>query len=223
GVSYLRLIRRFEDRDHEEVREVVINSFNETCAALFRYALWQPGIQLALLTVFCFLFLSSASFLLSSVGLALMILAVNRAAYQLITKNWIEVALKGDFLNIKKTYMETSGSCFWVAECNGKVVGTIAATPSKEKKGALELKRFAVRMGYRGRGVGKALCRALCDFAQANGNQRIMLCTSVIHYEGLKFYERFGFKKTREYCWPSLLGKALNLLMICYRYDLSLS
>ncbi|KAG2466105.1 CMLO acetyltransferase, partial [Polypterus senegalus] len=215
-------IRRFEDRDHEEVREVVINSFNEMSAPLFRYALWQPGIQLAILTVFCFLFLSSESFLLSSAGLALMVLAVNRAAYHLTTKNWTEVVLK-DFLNIKKTYMETSGSCFWVADCNGKVVGTIGAKPSKEKKGALEMKRFAVRMGYRGQGVGKALFRALCDFAQANGNQSIVLCTSVIHYEGLKFYERSGFKKTREYYWPSLLGKALNLLMICYRYDLSLS
>uniref|UniRef100_A0A8C4RZI5 N-acetyltransferase 8 n=1 Tax=Erpetoichthys calabaricus TaxID=27687 RepID=A0A8C4RZI5_ERPCA len=176
-------IRRFEDRDYEEAREVLISGLNEHSSTLFRCALQQPGIQLALLSVFCFFFLNSASFLLSSVFISIC---------------WTEVALKHDLLDIKKSYMETSDSCFWVAECNGKVVGTIAALPFKELVGALELKRLSVRRGYRGRGIGKALCRAVIDFAQANGFQSIVLCTSVIQLEGKKLYERLGFKKMKD-------------------------
>ncbi|KAG2466195.1 probable N-acetyltransferase camello [Polypterus senegalus] len=215
-------IRRFEDRDYEEAREVLISGMNEQSSTLFRCALQQPGIQLALLSVFCFFFLNSASFLLSSVVLALTVLAVNRTAYQFISISWTEVALKDDLLDINKSYMENSDSCFWVAECNGKVVGTIATLPFKELVGALELKRLSVRRGYRGRGIGKALCRAVIDFAKANGFQSIVLCTSVIQLEGKKLYERLGFKKMKEYFWPSLIGKALGLVLLHYKYDISL-
>uniref|UniRef100_A0A8C4RZ19 N-acetyltransferase domain-containing protein n=1 Tax=Erpetoichthys calabaricus TaxID=27687 RepID=A0A8C4RZ19_ERPCA len=171
-------IRRFEDRDYEEAREVLISGLNEHSSTLFRCALQQPGIQLALLSVF--------------LVLALAVLAVNRTAYQFVSICWTEVALKDDLLDIKKSYMETSDSFFWVADCNGKVVGTIAALPFKEMVGALELKCLSNKVKSDGQGGLKVRCRAVIDFAQANGFQSTVLCTSVIQHEGKKLYERLG-------------------------------
>uniref|UniRef100_A0A8C4X6V5 N-acetyltransferase domain-containing protein n=1 Tax=Erpetoichthys calabaricus TaxID=27687 RepID=A0A8C4X6V5_ERPCA len=188
-------IRRFEDRDYEEAREVLISGLNEHSSTLFRCALQQPGIQLALLSVF--------------LVLALAVLAVNRTAYQFVSICWTEVALKDDLLDIKKSYMETSDSFFWVADCNGKVVGTIAALPFKEMVGALELKCIQGNNN-------NIYLYTVIDFAQANGFQSTVLCTSVIQHEGKKLYERLGFRKIKEYFWPSLLGKALGLVKFCY-------
>ncbi len=80
---------------------------------------------------------------------------------------------------------------FWVAELEGKIVGTVAIRP---KQGATcELKRLYVSKGARGRGVGRALYAHAEAFANSAGYDRIWLDSSRKFVEARRLYEKSGF------------------------------
>lgn len=78
------------------------------------------------------------------------------------------------------------GARHWLAETgSGEAVGTVRVLPSGQ------IGRMAIRKGYRGQGVGRALLEQVLDTLAADGNQVPFLNaqTAVIG-----FYQRFGFE-----------------------------
>ncbi|XP_006005639.1 probable N-acetyltransferase camello [Latimeria chalumnae] len=212
-------IREYKDTDYEIVREIFAAGMIEHVPAAFMYMHKQRWYQLTLVCLFCVLLLSSKSFLLPVFTVALL-LAIR---WLLVVHEWssyIKQSLKDDLLDIRKTYVESKGSCFWVADHDGGGVGMVGAKPSKDTENEVELKRLSVRKAFWGHGIATALTRAVIDFATVNGYKSIVLEVSCMQYGALKLYERVGFKKFREVLELSLHGKLNNFYVYLYRYEL---
>uniref|UniRef100_A0A8C3RXR6 N-acetyltransferase domain-containing protein n=1 Tax=Chelydra serpentina TaxID=8475 RepID=A0A8C3RXR6_CHESE len=173
-------VREYRDEDYEAVRELFATGMSEYVPALCVHVLKQPW-----------------SLLLPILAVTLL-LATGRQLLGYFWTMYIEHCLKGDLLDIRTTYMGSKGSCFWVAEADECVVGTVATRPSDEEEGELMLKRMSVRKDYRGLGVAKALCQAVIGFAQRQGCRAVVLNTLMVQDEARLMYERVGFQKYRD-------------------------
>ncbi|MEQ2172932.1 hypothetical protein GOODEAATRI_026425 [Goodea atripinnis] len=133
---------------------------------------------------------------------------------------YIETSLSKDLNNISETYLQQKDSCYWVAESDGRVVGTVACLPAESAPEFMELKRMSVRRSHRGMGIAKALCRIVADFTRERGFPAVILHTTVVQTDAQKLYEHMGYTKTREFVVPELAAKILNFKMFEYRLDL---
>lgn len=212
-------IRRYEDDDEEEVKEVFTLGMSEHVPSSCMHVLKQPPTQMLLACVFCALLASSKSILLPILAVTLL-LAAGRQGISYMFSSYIQVSLRKDLNNIRKTYMEAPNSCFWVAVSQDRVVGTVACLPAEHNKGCLELKRMSVKHSHRGRGIAKALCRTVADFAMLRGFSAVELYTSVVQTDAQKLYENVGYKKVREFVIPELAAKITNFTLFEYRLDL---
>ncbi|KAJ8407642.1 hypothetical protein AAFF_G00274990 [Aldrovandia affinis] len=210
-------IRKYRDEDYETVRELYSTGFVEHLHAVCLQALRQPWAQLSLVGVFCVLLASSRSLLGSFLGLALLLL-VAREGVRFLFEQGIQLGLSEDLQDIRKSYMQGEESCFWVAEIQECIVGTVAILPAREETGAWELKRISVRRAYRGLGMAKALCRTALDFVAARGVENVVLFTSMVQTDAHQLYRSLGFHKEEEFIWPSLPAKLINFMVFKYRY-----
>ncbi|XP_053088413.1 probable N-acetyltransferase camello [Pangasianodon hypophthalmus] len=212
-------IRRYEDDDEEDVKEIFTLGMSEHVPSSCMHVLKQPPTQMLLACVFCALLASSKSILLPILAVTLL-LAAGRQGISYMFSSYIQVSLRKDLNNIRETYLEAANSCFWVAECQGRVVGTVACLPAEHNEGCLELKRMSVKHSHRGRGIAKALCRTVADFAQLRGFPAVVLYTSVVQTDAHKLYENAGYKKVREFVVPEFIAKITNFTLFEYRLDL---
>ncbi|TSK42169.1 Zinc transporter ZIP8 [Bagarius yarrelli] len=212
-------IRRFEDTDHEDVKDIFTLGMSEHVPSSCMHVLKQPLTQMLLTCVFCALMASSKSILLPILAVTLL-LAAGRQGIIYMFSRYIQVSLQKDLNSIRETYLKAPNSCFWVAECQGQVVGTVACLPAEKNKGCLELKRLSVKHSHRRKGIAKALCRTLADFAQQRGFPAVVLYTSVVQTEAHKLYENMGFKKVREFVVPEFIAKITNFTLFEYKLDL---
>jgi GNAT superfamily N-acetyltransferase len=83
----------------------------------------------------------------------------------------------------------------FVAEVDGKVVGTVGAGPG-EFDGAAALTALWVDPGFRGRGVGSALVDAVVDWAKGEGFNQLLLWVTEVNENAERLYERQGFART---------------------------
>jgi GNAT superfamily N-acetyltransferase len=83
----------------------------------------------------------------------------------------------------------------FVAEVDGKVVGTVGAGPG-EFDGAAALTALWVDPGFRGRGVGSALVDAVVDWAKGKGFNQVLLWVTEVNENAQRLYERHGFART---------------------------
>ena len=79
---------------------------------------------------------------------------------------------------------------FLVVRDAGSIVGVARAAV---EHGACLLDRMVVLPEYRGKGVGKALTRAVIDFARQNDAVKVWLDTSPKLAEAVALYESMGF------------------------------
>ncbi|XP_072533844.1 probable N-acetyltransferase camello [Salminus brasiliensis] len=212
-------IRSYEDGDDEGVKEVFTLGMHGLLRASCLHVLKQPHIQMLLVCVFCTLLASSRSLLLPILAVTLLLAAGRQGVYRIIV-TLIESSMSGDLKDIRQTYLEQPNSCFWVAESQGRVVGTVACRPALKNKGYVELKRMSVRHSHRGQGIAKALCRAVEDFAREQGLPAVVLYTSVVQIDAQKLYERMGYKKVREFASDELCSWITKVIVIEYRLDL---
>lgn len=212
-------IRRYEDDDEEDVKEVFTLGMSEHVPSSCMHVLKQPPTQMFLACVFCALLASSKSILLPVLAVTLL-LAAGRQGINYMFSNYIQFSLSKDLNNIWETYLEAPNSCFWVAECQGRVVGTVACLPAERNEGCLELKRMSVKHTHRGRGIAKAMCRTVADFARVKGFPAVLLYTSVVQTDAHKLYESVGYKKVREFVIPEFAAKLTNFTLFEYRLDL---
>ncbi|XP_076831144.1 putative N-acetyltransferase camello isoform X2 [Brachyhypopomus gauderio] len=171
-------IRRYEDDDEEDVKDIFTLGMSEHVPSSCLHVLKQPYTQMLL------------------------------------------TSLHMDLDHIRQTYLETPNACFWVAENQGQVVGTVACLPAERNKGCLELKRMSVKLSHRRQGIAKALCNTVADFARERGYPAVVLYTSVVQTDAQKLYERVGYKKVREFVIPELVARITSFTLIEYRLDL---
>ncbi|KAM9355337.1 putative N-acetyltransferase CML1 [Pholidichthys leucotaenia] len=211
-------IRKYQDDDRESVKEIFTLGMSEHVPSSFTHVLKQPPTQMLLMSIFCALMASSKSFLLPILALTLCLAGVRQWVVYIFNR-YIDTCLKKDLNNVKETYLETKDSCFWVAESDGRVVGTVACLPAENSPECLELKRMAVRRSHRGMGIAKALCRTVADFTRDRGFSAVILQTSVVQTDAQKLYEHMGYKKIREFVAPERLAKIMNFTLFEYRLD----
>ncbi|XP_030628653.1 N-acetyltransferase 8-like isoform X3 [Chanos chanos] len=212
-------IRRYEDDDEEEVKEIFTLGMSEHVPTSFVHLLKQPPTQMLLVCVFCALLTSSKSLLLPILAVTLL-LAAGRQLVSYMFSSYIQVSLHRDLNNIRQTYLEQPNSFFWVAESQGRVVGTVACLPAEHHADCLELKRMSVRRSHRGLGIAKTLCRTVADFTRERGFPAVVLYTSVVQTDAQKLYEHMGYTKVREFLVPEFFAKICNFTLFEYRLDL---
>ena len=82
----------------------------------------------------------------------------------------------------------------WVAEHEGRVVGSVAFTPSSSP-GGVELRKLYLARDLRGSGLGEELCARVEDDARARGLSFVDLWTDTRFTRAHRFYERRGYVK----------------------------
>ncbi|KAI3367108.1 hypothetical protein L3Q82_008174 [Scortum barcoo] len=212
-------IRKFRDEDAETVKEMFTLGMSEHVPSSFMHLLKQPPTQMVLMCMFCALLTSSKSFLLPILAVTLLLAAARQTVVYMFNK-YIDTSLKKDLNNITETYLKKKDSCFWVAESDGRVVGSVACLPAEKELGCLELKRMSVRRSHRGMGIAKALCRTVADFTRDRGYPAVILYTSVVQTDAQKLYEHMGYEKIREFVVPELFAKIMNFTLFEYKLDL---
>ncbi|XP_039527853.1 probable N-acetyltransferase camello [Pimephales promelas] len=207
--------RHYREEDLEEVKEVFTVGMSEHIPSSCMHVLKQPLAQMILGCVFCALLTSSKSILLPVLAITLL-LAGGRQAVSFMFTKYIQTSLDQDLNHIQQTYMDPPKACFWVAESQGRVVGTVGCLPSENDENFLELKRMSVKKSHRGQGIAKTLCRMVAEFARERGYLGVMLHTSVVQTDAQKLYEHMGFQKVSEFNAPDVIAKLINFTLIEY-------
>ncbi|MEW6446548.1 MAG: GNAT family N-acetyltransferase [Bacillota bacterium] len=97
---------------------------------------------------------------------------------------------------------EFAGSCdperdrLWVAEVDGRVVGSIAIFGRSEL--VAQLRWLIAHPDYRGRGLGRALLTEAVGFCREYGFETVYLWTLAHLGAARHLYKSFGFQKTEE-------------------------
>ncbi|XP_036429759.1 probable N-acetyltransferase camello isoform X2 [Colossoma macropomum] len=212
-------IRRYKDDDEVDVKDIFTVGMHELIPYSCKYVLKQPHVQMLLLSVFCVLLATSGSLLLPMLAVTLLLAAGWQGICYMIY-NYVRTSMCSDFSNIRQSYLEKPNSCFWVAESQGRVVGTVACYSAKEDKDCVELRRMSVKPSHRGQGIAKALCHIVADFARDQGCPAVVLYTSSVQIDAQKLYERMGYKKVREFASPVLFSRITKIMVMKYVLDL---
>lgn len=89
---------------------------------------------------------------------------------------------------------ETPPKTLWVAERDGKIVGSIFVMPSEGLPGSAQLRMLYVEPAARGLGIGKALIEQCVRFARDAGYERMRLWTHTIQESARRLYAGAGFE-----------------------------
>ena len=84
-----------------------------------------------------------------------------------------------------------NGGFIWLAEADGKIVGSIGLM--KEKEGEYELVKMGVTESYRGRGISKLLLNQCMAKAKEIGAKKISLYSNHQLQTAIRLYEKYGF------------------------------
>ncbi|XP_004609316.2 putative N-acetyltransferase 8B [Sorex araneus] len=194
-------IRKFQERDGQGVRELFSKAMGDNISPTFYHCLKLPRNLLFLTGVLLITLLVTGSRLLTLLA-GLAFLAALRFLAQHVWSQYITFTLNTTLSDISKHYMSGRGSCFWVAESQGRVVGTVGALPVRGpalSREHLELFRLCVDSAHRGQGIAKALVRTVFQFGQDHGYKAVVLSTSSVQYAALGLYQRLGFRRIHEF------------------------
>lgn len=113
------------------------------------------------------------------------------------TRPLVSVEDQPELLHIQEKYMDNGGN-FWVAEEQGKVVGSVGLM--MYGGGLAILKKFFVYEAYRGEPyhLGQKLYGTLLDYAEKSGVKQLILDTPKNTERAHRFYEKAGFIKIRQ-------------------------
>uniref|UniRef100_A0A8C5LGQ1 N-acetyltransferase domain-containing protein n=1 Tax=Leptobrachium leishanense TaxID=445787 RepID=A0A8C5LGQ1_9ANUR len=190
-------IRLYKDSDFVVVKELFASGILEHTGTSFRHAISVPRNILSMLVMVLVSHWISGSVVVP----VLVVVTALRFLWlcsRHIYSSYVEHSLADDMVNVEEYYLRRGGYCFWVAESGGEVVGAVAAVPAPVSVGEkrTELKRLTIAKEFRGRGIGKVLCRTVIDFARQSGCVAVVLETSMPQGDAVKLYERMGFHKT---------------------------
>ncbi|KAM4750884.1 N-acetylaspartate synthetase-like [Anableps anableps] len=112
-----------------------------------------------------------------------------------VIHGYLRRAMSTDMGDIEGHYMKKTGSCLWVAELEGKVVGTVAAAGLSDD--VVELLRMCVDRRYRRCGVGVVLGQKVLQFAATHRYSSVVLGTTAYTTAPHQLYKRLGFRCVR--------------------------
>ena len=92
--------------------------------------------------------------------------------------------------------------CILLAAIADGYAGCVALRPLEKK--ICEMKRLFVIQAYQGRGIGKALARAVIAEARTRGYQKMRLDTVESMHAAKGLYLSLGFKTIEAYCYNPL-------------------
>ncbi|MFD1739479.1 GNAT family N-acetyltransferase [Bacillus salitolerans] len=92
--------------------------------------------------------------------------------------------------------INTDGGELWIAEVDGKMVGSIAITKSNDS--VAQLRWFILDENYHGMGIGKKLMETAIHFCKEQGYKHIFLWTVNILDTARYLYKKYQFKLTEE-------------------------
>ncbi|XP_068922866.1 N-acetyltransferase 8-like [Petaurus breviceps papuanus] len=193
-------IRRYQDRDWHVVRAIFAEGILQQGVDHFWLQLKRPRNFLLLLGGPGALLLGSGSLLLSLLailGLLAILWLVSRYPFSY----YVDHSLHTDLWDIRASYLNDKGSCFWVAESGGQVVGLVCACPAQEISEGhkhLELFHLSVRRDHRGQGIARTLTQTVLHFAKDKGYNGVVLSTYSLNYPARRLYESLGFWKSHE-------------------------
>ncbi|XP_060043072.1 putative N-acetyltransferase 8B [Erinaceus europaeus] len=193
-------IRKYQEKDDECIRDLFSKGMAEQVPTAFHHILKLPRTLILLLGGPLTVFLLTGSWLLALLVSLTFLVALRFLAMYPYTQ-FIAMSLNTDMSDITKNYFSERGSCFWVAESEGQVVGMVGALPVKEpaaREKQLELLHMSVASEYRGQGIAKALVRTVLQFGQDQGYSAVVLSTSEIQYSAIGLYQSMGFQKTHQ-------------------------
>ncbi|MEI7578446.1 MAG: GNAT family N-acetyltransferase [bacterium] len=102
----------------------------------------------------------------------------------------LKIAFLSDLYEVQKEYFAKNG-VFYIAEQDGKIIGTIALKYDQPK--IARLKRLFVAKQYRGQGLAQTLFDKVLFFARQNHYEKIVLSTLPVMKQAQKFYQKNGF------------------------------
>ncbi|KAG2466197.1 CMLO acetyltransferase, partial [Polypterus senegalus] len=211
--------RKFEESDHHTVKEFYAWGLLEYVNRRVKYFLASSVIQLFLVCTFAVLFVTTHSIVFSTIVI-LLLLAAEWIKCSLGFRWYIKQTIKKDLFSIRKTFLQSKDSCFYVVICNNQLVAMCSISPSKEESCSLELDHVYVKKGYRRFGIARALCLKALDFACSREYRAVVLNTMCIQYEAQKLYESIGFQKYGESPAPGIMNRIINFSLFQYRYDI---
>ncbi|XP_036038610.1 probable N-acetyltransferase CML1 [Onychomys torridus] len=214
-------IRQYQDSDHKSVLDVFTRGMEEHIPRTFRHVLMLPRTLLLLLGVPLAMVLVSGSWLLALMCIFSLLLLLQLLARQ-PWKEYVAKCLHTDLADITKSYLSARGSCFWVAESGGQVVGMVGCLPVKDPplgRKQLELLHLSVPSQHRGQGLAKALVRTVLQFARDQGYSDLVLTTSVIQQGAVSLYLSMGFWRTGQY-FMSMFWRLVDIPIIQLKYSL---
>ena len=149
------------------------------------------------------------------------------ADYDDVARITQQAYLAGGHLREEAEYLQTLGdvahraehALVWVAELDGRVAGSVALSLQGEaysdiaRAGELEFRMLAVDPQLQRGGVGRALVRAIVDYARTLDGVHTVSLTSVDNMSGAhRLYESLGFVRAPERDW-TVPGEDIGLLV----------
>jgi len=91
------------------------------------------------------------------------------------------------------------GSCYWVAEEDGRVAGGCGLFPTERlPEGCVELVKFYLLPESRGKGIGRSLLEKCIESAKQMGYTQVYLESFPQLGKALYMYEKAGFRQIEE-------------------------
>lgn len=113
--------------------------------------------------------------------------------------------------------IHNDGGELWIAEVDGKMVGSIAIT--RFNNNVAQLRWFVLDENYHGMGIGKKLMETAIEFCKEQGYKHVFLWTVSILVTARYLYQKYNFRLTEEQPNHEWSGSEL----IEERWDLDLS
>ncbi|XP_014692109.1 putative N-acetyltransferase 8B [Equus asinus] len=214
-------IRKYQESDRKRVLGLFSQGMAEHVPATFRHTLKLPRTLVLLLGGPLAVFPVSGSWLSALVASLTLLTTLWFLANYSWTQHIVKF-LQTDLSDITKYYFSERGSCFWVVESEGQVVGTVGAVPVEEptlQKKQVELLRLSVALEHRGQGIAKALVRTVLQFARDQGYSEVVLITSIMQFSALALYQSMGFQETHQ-SFPSMGYRLMAVPVIHFIYHL---
>ncbi|KAL2774076.1 N-acetyltransferase 8, partial [Daubentonia madagascariensis] len=215
------LIRKYQESDRKWVVRLLSQGMAEHIPATFRHVLKLPRTLVLLLGGPLALLLVSGSWLLAlmfSFALLLVLWFLAGRPW----KEYVDMALRTDMADITKSYLSEPGSCFWVAESEKRVVGTVGALPVDDptlQEKWLQLFHLSVASDHRRRGIAKTLVRTVLQFARDQGYSEVVLDTSTMQLSAQALYQGMGFQKMGQ-CFRTLSERLVDVHEVHFIYHL---
>ncbi|XP_068122260.1 probable N-acetyltransferase camello isoform X2 [Hyperolius riggenbachi] len=209
-------IREYSSRDYHVVRELFAQGMLDYIPGAAMFLLKVPLVYSLIFTSVITLQLVYRSYLLSLLGFGAYLVG-GRCLISVAIRRFIKRCHNRDLLNIEESYMKKPNSCLWVAESHGRIVGMVGVQPDPNCDTDMIMRRMSVSKDQRRRGIARALCMTVIDFARQRKYQRVTLDTSTIQVHAHKLYQRMGFRISKVI--SSRIGRVVGMTRTFYSYD----